>query len=77
MQCSEEEEEEEEEGRGGGGGKKEIQYTHSIQFADVGMLQMNKAEAKRYLEENIAIIFMIISSSHSYRYIIFSSSSTQ
>ena len=33
------------------------------------MLQMNKAEAKRYVEENITIIFMIISSSHSHIYI--------
>jgi len=46
-----------------------MQYTHSIQFADVGMLQMNKTEAKRYVEENITIMFMIISSSHSYIYI--------
>ena len=58
-----------------------------IQFADVGMLQMNKAEAKRYVEENITIaeakryveenitiMSMIISSSHSYIYISFSSS---
>ena len=46
-----------------------MQCTHSIQFADVGMLQMNKAEAKRYVEENITIMSMIISSSHSYIYI--------
>ena len=32
-------------------------------IADVGMLQMNKAEAKRYVEGNITISFMIISSS--------------
>ena len=32
-------------------------------IADVGMLQMNKAEAKRYVKGNITIIFMIISSS--------------
>ena len=32
-------------------------------IADVGMLQMNKAEVKRYVEGNITIIFMIISSS--------------
>ena len=37
-----------------------MQCTHSIQSASVGMLQMNKAEAKRYVEENITIIFMII-----------------
>ena len=43
-----------------------MQCTHSIQFADVGMLQMNKAEAKRYVEENITIMSMIISSSHSF-----------
>ena len=30
-----------------------MQCTHSNQFPDVGMLQMNKAEAKRYVEENI------------------------
>ena len=35
-------------------------------IADVGMLQMNKAEAKRYVKGNITIIFMIISSSPSY-----------
>ena len=46
-----------------------MQGTHSIQFADVGMLQMNKAEAKHYVEENITIMSMIISSSHSYIYI--------
>ena len=46
-----------------------MQCTHSNQFADVGMLQMNKAEAKHYVEENIAIMSMIISSSHSYIYI--------
>ena len=51
-----------------------MQCTHSIQFADVGMLQMNKAETKRYVEENITIMSMIISSSHSYIYHIFSSS---
>ena len=45
-----------------------MQCTHNIQFADVGMLQMNKAEAKRYAEENITILSMIISSSHSYIY---------
>ena len=32
---------------------------------------MNKAEAKRYEEENITIMSMIISSSHSYIYHIF------
>ena len=48
-----------------------MQCTHSNQFADVGMLQMNKAEAKRYVEENITIMSMIISSSHSYIYHIF------
>ena len=48
-----------------------MQCTHSIQFADVGMLQMNKAEAKRFVEENITIMSMIISSSHSYIYDIF------
>ena len=32
-------------------------------IADVGMLQMNKVEAKRYVEGNITIIFMVISSS--------------
>ena len=46
-----------------------MQCTHSNQLADVGMLQMNKAEAKRYEEENITIVSMIISSSHSYIYI--------
>ena len=46
-----------------------MQCTHSNQLADVGMLQMNKAEAKRYVEENITIMSMIISSSHSYIYI--------
>ena len=35
------------------------------------MLQKNKAEAKRYGEENITIMSMIISSSHSYIYHIF------
>ena len=40
-----------------------MQKTHSIQFADVAMLQMKNAEAKRYVEENITVIFMIISSS--------------
>ena len=35
-----------------------MQCTHSIQFTDVEMLQMNKAEAKRYVEENITIIFI-------------------
>ena len=35
-------------------------------IADVGMLQMNKAEGKRYVKGNITIIFMIISSSPSY-----------
>ena len=35
-----------------------MQCTHSNQFADVGMLQMNKAEAKRYVEENITIMSM-------------------
>ena len=35
------------------------------------MLQMNKAEAKRYEEKNITIMSMIISSSHSYIYYIF------
>ena len=54
-----------------------MQCTHSNQFAEVGMLQMNKAEAKRYVEENITIMSMIISSSHSYIYIISFSSSTQ
>ena len=34
------------------------------------MLHMNKAEAKGYVEENITVIFMIISSSPSYIYII-------
>ena len=29
-----------------------IQCTHNIQVADVGMLQMSKAEAKPYVEEN-------------------------
>ena len=48
-----------------------MQCTHSNQLADVGMLQMNKAEAKRYEEENITIMSMIISSSHSYIYYIF------
>ena len=43
-----------------------MQYTHSVQVADVGMLQMNKAEAKSYVEENI---IMIISSSHFYIYL--------
>ena len=38
-----------------------MQCTHSNQLADVGMLQMNKAEAKRYEEENITIMSMIIS----------------
>ena len=39
---------------------------------------MNKAEAKRYVEENITIMSMIISSSHYYiYYVISSSSSTQ
>ena len=37
---------------------------------------MNKAEAKRYVED-ITIMSMIISSSHSYIYIISFSSSTQ
>ena len=46
-----------------------MQCTHSNQFADVGMLQMNIAEAKRYVEENITIMSTIISSSHSYIYI--------
>ena len=32
-------------------------------IADVGMLQMNKAEAKRYVRGNITISSMIISSS--------------
>ena len=35
-------------------------------IADVGMLQMNKVEAKRYVDGNITIIFMVISSSPSY-----------
>ena len=48
-----------------------MQCTDSNQFADVGMLQMNKAEAKRYVEENITIMSMMISSSHSYIYHIF------
>ena len=48
-----------------------MQCTHSNQLADVGMLQINKAEAKRYEEENITIMSMIISSSHSYIYYIF------
>ena len=40
-----------------------IQCTHDIQVADaVGMLQLNKAEAKLYAEENVMIIFLIISS---------------
>ena len=43
--------------------------THSIQFADVGMLRMNKAKAKHYVEENITIMSMIISLSHSFIYI--------
>ena len=43
-----------------------MQCTHSNQLADVGMFQMNKAEAKSYEEENITIMSMIISSSHSY-----------
>ena len=30
------------------------------------MLEMNKAEVKRYIEENITVLSMIISSSHSY-----------
>ena len=38
-----------------------IQCTHGIQVADVGMLQLNKSEAKRYAEENV-IAFLIISS---------------
>ena len=46
-----------------------MECTHGNQFADVRMLQMNKAEAKRYVEENITIMSMIISSSHSYIYI--------
>ena len=46
-----------------------MQWTHSIQFSDVGMLQMNKADAKRYVEENITILSMIINSSHSYIYV--------
>ena len=46
-----------------------MECTHSNQFADVRMLQMKKAEAKRYVEENITIMSMIISSSHSYIYI--------
>ena len=46
-----------------------MQCTHSNQLADVGMLQTNKAEAKRYEEENITIMSMIISSSHSYIYL--------
>ena len=48
-----------------------MQCTHSNQSVDVGMLQMNKTEAKRYVEENITIMSMIISSSHSYIYHIF------
>ena len=48
-----------------------MQCTHSNQLADVGMLQMNKAEAKRYVEGNIIIMSMIISSSHSYIYILY------
>ena len=43
-----------------------MQCTHSIQSADVGMLQMNKAEAKRYVEENVTKKSTIISSSQSY-----------
>ena len=39
-------------------------------IADAGMLQMNKAEAKRYVKGNITIIFMIISSSLSYIYLL-------
>ena len=46
-----------------------MQCTHSNQLADVGMLQKNKAKAKRYGEENITIMSMIISSSHSYIYL--------
>ena len=48
-----------------------MQCTHSNQFADVGMLQMTKAEAKLYVEENITMTSMVISSSHSYIYHIF------
>ena len=48
-----------------------MQCTYSNQFADVGMLQMNKAEAKHYVEENITIMSMIISSSPSYMFYIF------
>ena len=39
-----------------------IQCTHGIQVADVGMLQLNKMEAKLYAEENVMIAFLIISS---------------
>ena len=46
-----------------------MQCTHSNQSADVGMLHVNKAQAKRYVEENITIMSMIISSSHSFIYI--------
>ena len=39
-----------------------IQCTHGIQVADVGMLQLNKAETKLYAEEIVMITFLIISS---------------
>ena len=48
-----------------------MQHTHSIQLANDGKLQMNKAEVKRYVQENIIITFLIISSSPSYRSHIF------
>ena len=34
-------------------------HTHTIQVADIGMLQMNKAIAKPYVEENILKTFLI------------------
>ena len=39
-----------------------IQCTHDFQVADVGMLQLNKAEAKLYAEEIVMVTFLIISS---------------
>ena len=37
-----------------------IQYAHSIQVADVGMLQTDKAETKPYVEENITITYLYV-----------------
>ena len=39
-----------------------IQCTHDIQVAYVGMLQLNKSEAKVYAEKNVMIAFLIIDS---------------